>query len=119
MIFWVLVNNLARLGLTWPGWLVCQVGQVVFPKLVTDPDGHCLDPDGRKPRCHKVVRTEILVQNGPIEKFTALTATVFVSKSSSGGRWPKGINIGPPNTPEKYFLGGQVVSTAVFWSLDS
>ena len=55
-----LVNNLARLGLTWSSWLVCQVGQVVFPKLVTDPDGHFPDLDARKPRRHKVVRTEIL-----------------------------------------------------------
>ena len=30
LICWVLVNNLARLGLAWPGWLGCQVDQVVF-----------------------------------------------------------------------------------------
>ena len=46
---WVLVNNLAWLGLTWPGWLVCPVGQVAFPvcafpRLVTDPDGRFPTP---------------------------------------------------------------------------
>ena len=78
-------KNLARLALTWPGWLVCQVGQVVFPKSVTDPDGNFADPDPRKIRRHRVVRTEIpakMVGELVMEGLYALDQVAYVRFAS-------------------------------------
>ena len=49
-----------------------------------------VDPDPKKRRHHKSARTENSVQNGPVDKFTALTATLFVTISvfMSRGHFP-------------------------------
>ena len=93
-MFWVLVNNLARLGLA--SWLVCHVGQVVFPMCVVPGlvTGHHCAGIFQIPTPITVSPTPIpkalssqkgshqnTVQNTPSSKFTALTTTIFVTIS--------------------------------------
>ena len=59
------------------------------PKLVTDPDGHFPNPDPRKPRRHKVVRTEILGRMVRSRNSQALTGITFVTISLFVSRSPK------------------------------